>query len=130
MKVRFFNISVSLFALVIGLASCENTVNEKESLLSNVKQLKGGEDTDEPIIVGLAIDQEENPVYPGVVKLFQDENPSEIAVQSLGENGSFRFDSLSTGNYLLKLYQNNQLLVKTESFEVSDSTYVVIQVQE
>ena len=122
MKVNIAKISICLMRLLVGLSSCESNQLEKETFLEK----KGGEDTDTPIMVGLAKDQEEDPIYPAHVELYMVGETSVLADTTTEENGTFQF-RVDTGYYYVKLYQNEQLLITSEAVEVVDSTYFVVQ---
>ncbi len=122
MKAYILKISVCLIGLVIGLSSCESSHFEKETFLEK----KGGEDTDTPIMVGLGIDAQEDPLYPASVELYKVNEVPMIADTATDESGGFQF-RVDTGFYYVKLFQNEQLLITSDTVEVVDSTYFVVQ---
>ncbi|MGB0177140.1 MAG: hypothetical protein ACPF9D_08235 [Owenweeksia sp.] len=122
MKAYILKISICLIGLIVGLSSCGNYHLEKETFLEK----KGGEDTDTPIMVGLGINAQEDPLYPALVELYKVNEVPIIADTATDQNGNFQF-RVDTGFYYVKLFQNEQLLITSDTVEVVDSTYFVVQ---
>ncbi|MEQ9262852.1 MAG: hypothetical protein RLP14_06800 [Owenweeksia sp.] len=122
MKAYILKISLGLIGLMAFLSSCENSHFEKDTFLEK----KGGEDTDTPIMVGLGLDAQEDPLYPASVELYKVNEAPMIADTNTDVNGGFQF-SVDTGYYYVKLFQNEQLLITSDTVEVTDSTYFVVQ---
>lgn len=126
MKAKIFKISVSLMALVIGMSSCQNAIAEKDKFHEEVTMKTGGNDTDGPIVVGLAIDMSENPLYPALISLYEQGGEALDSTTTDGD-GTFHFHLEEEGYYYFKVYQDEQLRSTSQTVEVTDSTYLVIQ---
>lgn len=126
MKANILRISVSLMALIIGMSSCQNAIAEKDEFREGVILKTGGKDADRPMIAGLAIDMSEDPLFPAMIALHE-QGVEALDSTSTEESGSFQFELEEEGHYYLKVYQNEQLLGTSETIEVTDSSYIVIQ---
>lgn len=126
MKANILRISVSLMALMVGMSSCQDAITEKDEFREKVTLKTGGKDTDGPIVVGLVIDTSEDPLYPAMIALHE-QGGGALDSTFTEESGSFQFHLEEEGYYYFKVYQNEQLLGTSETIEIADSSYVVIQ---
>lgn len=126
MKANILRISVSLMALIIGMSSCQDAMVEKDKFRKEVTMKTGGNDTDGPIVVGLVIDISEVPLYPALVALY-DQGGEGLDSTTTDIDGNFHFHLEQEGYYYFKVYQDEQLIGSSQTVEVTDSTYLVIQ---
>ncbi|TNE29023.1 MAG: hypothetical protein EP346_07375 [Bacteroidetes bacterium] len=122
---KFFAVAFA-FSLAIGLSSCENVITE-DYPSDGVAVSMGGEDTDRPILIGLVIDSEEEPIYPSELILYDDLTSSVVDTAHADASGKFRFDPLDSGYYYIDVLVSNVSVVTSSVIEVQDSTYVIIQ---
>jgi hypothetical protein len=122
MKANILKLSICAIILTVGFSSCEKNYEKEQDYLER----KGGEDTDTPIMIGFAVDGSEEPIYPAEVELFDINQTIKVDETSTDEYGGFQF-TMDSGYYYVKLYENEQLRYISDTVEVSDSTYLPIQ---
>lgn len=123
MKANIFQISIAMLALV-ALSSCTDTFSEKEELLEETVKKTGGEDTDGPILVGLAQYTSGDEVYPGLVALYEDGVTEPLDSTNTDADGGFSFLTIDTGYFYVKVYEGSSLLGSSNAVLVEDSTYI------
>ena len=126
MKANILRISVSLMALLIGMSSCQDAMAEKDEFREEVTLKTGGKDADGPMVLGLAIDFYGEPLYPALIALHE-QGGQALDSTNTEEDGEFHFHLEEEGNYYLKVYQNEQLVGTSQTVEVTDSSYVILQ---
>lgn len=123
------NFLATLMILAGCMTSCEKEKNEelKGSLeFTNYKTQGGGDEEEDPIIQGVALDTYDTPIANATIRLIDNLTSNVMNTKITDVNGKFIMTA-EQGEYFFTVETNNTV-VTTSSFQLSQNTTVTIRV--